>query len=97
MPAFFQIYVPSHNALGSKQVLQPVVETLYRIRDRTGFYFIVFQNVADGIRCLILIAGEGSSHFGAQYRIGNAHKGLCVYGYQVIKPEALGVACVKFA
>jgi hypothetical protein len=30
-------------------------------------------------------------------RFGNAHKGLCVYGYQVIKPEALGVACVKFA
>jgi hypothetical protein len=30
-------------------------------------------------------------------RFGNVHKGLCVYGYEVIKPEALGVACVTFA
>jgi hypothetical protein len=30
-------------------------------------------------------------------RFGNVHKGLCVYGYQVIKPEAMGVSCVKFA
>lgn len=30
-------------------------------------------------------------------RFGNAHKGLCVYGYKVIKPEALGVGCVTVA
>lgn len=33
---------------------------------------------------------------GREKRFGAVHKGLCVYGYQVIKPEALGVACVTF-